>query len=96
MLPAQGVQLAGYKRSDLSLADRLFIAAVTNLPPERRPWGSITWLADVFNTSRPTVYAIGERGRTGMQALPMSPRLCACLASQSGARYEVSGSTGDA
>jgi len=72
MLPAQGVQLAGYKRSDLSLADRLFIAAVTNLPPERRPWGSITWLADVFNTSRPTVYAIGERGRTGMQALPMS------------------------
>jgi hypothetical protein len=72
MLPTQGVQLAGYKRSDLSLADRLFIAAVTNLPPERRPWGSITWLADVFNTSRPTVYAIGERGRTGMQALPLS------------------------
>lgn len=69
MLPAQGVQLVGYKRSDLSLADRLFIAAVTNLPAERRPWGSITWLADVFNTSRPTVYAIGERGRTGMQAL---------------------------
>ena len=26
MLPAQGVQLAGYKRSDLSLADRLFIS----------------------------------------------------------------------
>ena len=76
MLPAQGVQLTGYKRSDLSLADRLFIAAVVNLPPERRPWGSITWLADIFNTSRPTVYAIGERGRTGMQALASS-RACA-------------------
>lgn len=76
MLPAQGIQLAGYKRSDLSLADRLFIAAVVNLPPERRPWGSITWLADVFHTSRPTVYAIGERGYTGMQALPSS-RACA-------------------
>ncbi|MFN2234232.1 MAG: hypothetical protein ACK2U1_08375 [Anaerolineales bacterium] len=76
MLPVRGVQLAGYKRSDLSLADRLFIAAVVNLPAERRPWGSITWLADVFNTSRPTVYAIGERGYTGIQALSSS-RTCA-------------------
>jgi hypothetical protein len=71
MLPAQGIQLAGYKRSDLSLADRLFIAAVVNLPAERRPWGSISWLAAVFQTSRPTVYAIGERGRTGMRALSL-------------------------
>jgi hypothetical protein len=75
MLPAQGIQLGRYKRSDLSLADRLFIAAVVNLPPERRPWGSITWLADVFNTSRPTVYAIGERGRSGMQT-SLSRRPC--------------------
>jgi len=76
MLPASGEPLAGYKRTDLGLADRLFIAAVVNLPPERRPWGSIVWLADVFDTSRPTVYAIGERGRTGMQALPAGrPRL---------------------
>lgn len=70
MLPAQGVQLAGYKRSDLSLADRLFIAAVANLPPERRPWGSITWLADVFNTSHPTVYALGERGAQECKCYP--------------------------
>lgn len=72
MLPVSGAYLAGYKRVDLTLADRLFMAAVVNLPPERRPWGSITWLADVFDTSRPTVYAIGERGRAGMQALPTS------------------------
>jgi hypothetical protein len=69
LLPAQGLPLAGYKRTDLSLADRLFMAAVVNLPVEQRPWGSITWLADVFHTSRPTVYAIGARGRIGMQAL---------------------------
>jgi len=75
MLPVSGVYLAGYKRMDLTLADRLFMAAIVNLPPERRPWGSITWLGDVFDTSRPTVYAIGERGRTGMQALP-SRRPC--------------------
>jgi hypothetical protein len=69
LLPAQGIPLAGYKRTDLSLADRLFMAAVVNLPVEQRPWGSITWLAEVFDTSRPTVYAIGARGRIGMQAL---------------------------
>lgn len=45
----------GYKRPDLSLADRLFIGAVVNLPPERRPWGSLTWLADIYDTSRPTL-----------------------------------------
>jgi hypothetical protein len=54
----------------LGLADRLFIGAVVNLPPARRPWGCITWLAQVFVTSRPTVYAIGERARTSMAALP--------------------------
>jgi hypothetical protein len=66
MLPSQGIVVSGYKRTDLTLADRLFIAAVVNIPAEQRPWGSITWLADVFNTSRPTVYTIGERGRVGM------------------------------
>jgi len=70
VLPAQGVSVSGYKRSDLTLADRLFMAAVVNMPPEERPWGAITWMAKVFNTSRATVYAIGERGRMGMQALP--------------------------
>ena len=61
--------LPGYKRRDLGLADRLFIGAVVNLPPERRPWGCVTWLADVFATSRPTLYAIGERARAAMAAL---------------------------
>ena len=62
--------LAGYQRPDLSLADRLFIGAVVNLPHERRPWGCLTWLAQVFATSRVTVYAIGERARLGLAARP--------------------------
>src|SRR3989337_632875 len=60
----------GYKRRDLGLADRLFIGAVVNLPAARRPWGCLTWLAQMFATSRPTVYAIGERARTSLAALP--------------------------
>ena len=66
MLPASEQYLPGYQRTDLGLSDRMFISAVVNLPPEQRPWGSITWMADIFDTSRPTIYAIGERGRTGM------------------------------
>jgi len=58
----------GYKRRDLSVADRLFIGAVVNLPRERRPWGCLTWLADVFATSRVTLYAIGTRAREGLAA----------------------------
>ena len=70
MLPASGECLPGYNRSDLNVADRLFIAAVVNIPKDQRPWGCITWMADVFATSRPTVYAIGERARGAMTAQP--------------------------
>jgi len=70
MLPSRGACPPGYKRWDLSLSDRLFIGAVVNLPKERRPWGCLTWLATVFATSRTTIYAIGERARHGMTALP--------------------------
>ena len=69
MVSTGQTRLPGYKRWDLGLADRLFIGAVVNLPPARRPWGCLTWLAQVFATSRPTVYAIGERARTSMAAL---------------------------
>ena len=68
MLSGNEKHLPGYQRADLGLSDRMFISAVVNLPVEQRPWGSITWMADVFDTSRPTIYAIGERGRIGMKA----------------------------
>jgi hypothetical protein len=70
MLPAETDCLPGYKRRDLGLSDRLFIGAVVNLPKTHRPWGCLTWLATVFATSRPTVYAIGRRARAGMVARP--------------------------
>ena len=70
MVSTDKTRLPGYKRWDLGLADRLFIGAVVNLPPMRRPWGCITWLAQMFATSRPTVYAIGERARTSLAARP--------------------------
>lgn len=61
-------RLPGYRRPDLGLADRLFIGAVVNLPAARRPWGCLTWLAQMFATSRTTLYAIGERARTSLTA----------------------------
>ena len=70
MLPTSGEAPPGSKRPDLNMADRLFIAAVVNLPKDQRPWGVITWAADVFATSRPTVYAIGKRARDTMTAQP--------------------------
>ena len=70
MVSRDTTRLPGYKRPDLGLADRLFIGAVVNLPPPRRPWGCITWLAQMFATSRPTLYTIGERARTSLAARP--------------------------
>lgn len=45
----------------LSLSDELFIAAVATTERESRPWGVISWVAEVFNISRPTVYGLGKR-----------------------------------
>lgn len=59
-----------YKRRDVSLSDRFFIAAVANLPPDQRPWGSLTWLSDVFDVSRPTIYRIAEQLREQAWAAP--------------------------
>jgi hypothetical protein len=60
----------------LSLADLLFVAAVVNIPSSRRPWGAITWLADVFRISRVSVYAVGERVARRLQG-PANDRLLA-------------------
>ncbi len=72
MLPVSGCGacLPGSKRPDLNVADRLFIAAGVNLPKDQRPWGCITWVADVFATSRPTVYALGAHARVALAAEP--------------------------
>ena len=43
-----------------------------NSPKEQRTWGSINWLSDVFQVSRPTLYAIGERTQSNL-AVPSRP-----------------------
>ncbi len=55
-----------WKRVDIGLSDRLFIGAVVNLPSEQRPWGSITWLAEMYVTSRETIYSIGWQVRQAL------------------------------
>ncbi len=43
-----GSGVPGSKLRHLSAADQLFIAAVANILRPIRPWGAITWVADVF------------------------------------------------
>lgn len=72
MLPGgPGTELAP-RMPHLSLADALFIGAVTNIPGYRRPRGAITWLAEVFGISRVSVYALGDRIKQRLQA-PVQP-----------------------
>ena len=52
-----------WKRPDIGLAAGLLIGAIVNIPRPHRPWGIITWLAEVNNTSRETIYAIGQQCR---------------------------------
>lgn len=51
----------GYRLRHLGVTERLLIGTVVNWP--LRPWGAITDLAELFHTSRPTIYAIGERAQ---------------------------------
>ncbi len=69
-LPDNTYHPAGWKRPDLGLSDRLFIGGVVNLPKGKREWGMIQWLADVYQISRPTLYAIGARTRAGLLPPP--------------------------
>ena len=63
MLGAEPALPARFKRRELGLSARMYIAAVGNLPPDTRPWGSMTWLSTVFDVSRPTVYQIAAQAR---------------------------------
>lgn len=65
-----GDGVPGSRVPHLTAADQLFIAAVANIPRPIRPWGAITWMANVFQTTRPTIYAIGERAAAGLVPSP--------------------------
>ena len=66
MQPGGCTRECRWKRRDITLTDRAFIAAVVNLPRSQRPWGVIVWLADVYDTSRETLYTIGRRVREAL------------------------------
>ena len=73
VLPTYSQIAPNWKRLDLGLCDRLFIGAVINSPKEQRAWGSINWLSDVFQVSRPTLYTIGERTKSSLLTAPSQP-----------------------
>ena len=54
----------------LDLPTALFIGAVMNTPRDRRPWGIVTWMGEMFNISRPTLYSLGERVLEQFQIQP--------------------------
>ena len=73
VLPGYSQSSPGWKRTDIGLSERLFIGAVLNLPQDRRCWGIITWLAEMLNVSRPTLYAIGAWVKAGLLSKPVAP-----------------------
>jgi hypothetical protein len=58
------------KLPHLGLTDVLFLSTVMNIPRPQRPWGIVTWLAEVFNLSRPALYALAERVAERLLAEP--------------------------
>jgi len=74
-LPPDALSGGISKVAHLSLSDELFIAAVANIPRSVRPWGIINWMAETFNTSRPTVYRLGQRVSDLLQRSPTFPPL---------------------
>jgi len=56
----QGTEFAS-KIPHLDLPTALFIGAIMNTPRDRRPWGIVTWMGEMFNISRPSLYSLGER-----------------------------------
>lgn len=67
------------KLPHLGLADILFMSTVMSIPRAERPWGVVTWMAEVFEVSRPGLYALTKRVKERLippaepEALPATP-----------------------
>ena len=57
---ATGSELAP-KLPHLGLAEILFMTTVMSIPRWERPWGIVTWMAEVFALSRPALYELTRR-----------------------------------
>jgi hypothetical protein len=64
------------KLSHLAMADILFMCTIMLLPRMERPWGIVTWLAEVFCLSRPALYALAERVKSRLLG---NPEAAICL-----------------
>ncbi|MCP4542934.1 MAG: hypothetical protein GY832_37925 [Chloroflexi bacterium] len=70
-MTAAGPSVPGSKVSHLTVAEQLFAAAVVNTPRPIRPWGAITWLSNILQISRPTIYDMGKRAARGLEPAPV-------------------------
>jgi len=59
-LGRHGVPVTGARRGDVSLTDRLFMAALVALPRQER-YGAVSRLASLLGASRQMVYDVAER-----------------------------------
>jgi hypothetical protein len=71
-LSYQGQVGLAKKMPHLNLADVFFIGAVVNIPRSVRPWGSITWVAEMFQISRVSVYNLGRQLAQRWQGWPQA------------------------
>ena len=67
----------------LSLSDIMFMTGVMSSP--QRPWGIVTWMAEMFGVSRQTVYDLTERVR---QQFSLSPITAPVIPSDEGRRLQ--------
>lgn len=63
------------KLPHLGLADILYLSSVLHTPRDHRPWGIVSWLADVFCLSRPALYALAQRVAERLLQPPMPVQL---------------------
>ena len=63
------------KLPHLGLADILYLSSVIHTPRDHRPWGIVSWLADVFCLSRPALYALAQRVAERLLRPPMLAQL---------------------
>jgi hypothetical protein len=54
----------------LGLSEILFMTTVMSLGRSIRPWGIVTWMAEVFGLSRPALYDLVERVEARLRAEP--------------------------
>ena len=76
----KGVEIAP-RLPHLDLTEILFMSTVMSIPRAERPWGVVTWMAEVFEVSRPGLYALTKRVKERLLP-PAEPE--ALPASQSG------------